>query len=183
MIRELVITAPSGVGLAAVMLILQSRTWDPLQADHATSLHSKPGEILVHLLIPYVLHQHNTAGEEWRADRRLKGCDVARLLPPEVIIHWKTEEYWLSNRSYRRHFTLHSLHDVHEMDACRADPVSLSACVNSRTVGQILIKFGIDVMPLETTPTIGNTNMAEARTCEVGATLATLYTESWYDVW
>jgi hypothetical protein len=32
-------------------------------------------------------------------------------------------------------------------------------------------------------PTIGNTNMADARTCEVGATLAPLNIGSYGDVW
>jgi hypothetical protein len=42
-----------------------------------------------------------------------------------------------------------SLHDVQEMNAYRADPVCLSIWFVSRTDGRILIKFSIDVMPVD----------------------------------
>jgi hypothetical protein len=43
---------------------------------------------------------------------------------------------------------MRSLHDGYEMNSCRADRVGLSACFNPRTVGMILMKFGMDIMPL-----------------------------------
>jgi hypothetical protein len=59
---------------------------------------------------------------------------------------------------------VYSLHDVHEVNIYRADHVCpsthLSIWFNSRTTGQIWMKFGTDVMPLGTTLTISNTNMA-----------------------
>jgi hypothetical protein len=50
--------------------------------------------------------------------------------------------------------------------------------------------FGMDVMPLGTTlkstlqfSTIGNNNMADEQTCEVGSTLAPLAIEPYSDEW
>jgi hypothetical protein len=52
------------------------------------------------------------------------------------------------------------------------------------------MKFVMDVMPLGTTlkyisqfSAIGNTNMADEQTCEVGLTLAPLAIGSYSDVW
>jgi hypothetical protein len=71
---------------------------------------------------------------------------------------------------------IRSLHDVRiKADRIRMF-VCLSACFNSGTAERILMKFGEHVMPLKATPTsyfqmsvIGDNNMADARTCEVGA--------------
>jgi hypothetical protein len=60
--------------------------------------------------------------------------------------------------------------------------VLLSACLNYTTAGRILIKLGTDVTlrwSLTQTRTfeitaVGNTNMADARICEVILTLAPL---------
>jgi hypothetical protein len=53
-------------------------------------------------------------------------------------------------------FIVRSLHEVHEMNAYRADcvcpSVRPSTCLNSETAGRILIKFDTDVMPLDSTP-------------------------------
>jgi hypothetical protein len=56
--------------------------------------------------------------------------------------------------------------------------VHLPACFGSKIAGIILMEFDVDVMPLRVhrirsflLPTIGNTNMAEVRTCETAATL------------
>jgi hypothetical protein len=46
-----------------------------------------------------------------------------------------------------------SLHDAHEMNACGAHLLS-AITHNSRTTRQIWIKFGMDVMPLGSTPNI-----------------------------
>jgi hypothetical protein len=49
---------------------------------------------------------------------------------------------------------MHSLHGVHEMNACIADSVCLSILYtyfNCRTAAWILMKFGMDFMPLEAT--------------------------------
>jgi hypothetical protein len=52
------------------------------------------------------------------------------------------------------------------------------------------MKFGMGVVPLESAlksyfqfPTIGNTNMADEQTCEVGSTLAPLAVGPCNDVW
>jgi hypothetical protein len=74
---------------------------------------------------------------------------------------------------------------MHNMNAYWADGVCLSVCrsewFNSRTAEQSLMKFGMNIMQLKATknsnfefPTIGNTNMADERTCEVGSTLELL---------
>jgi hypothetical protein len=51
------------------------------------------------------------------------------------------------------HFT-RSLHEEHERNALWAGRLSvrLSACFNSRTTGRIRMKFGMEVVPLGTTP-------------------------------
>jgi hypothetical protein len=46
---------------------------------------------------------------------------------------------------------MRSLHNVHEMNAYRADHVCLSSWFNSRTAGRIWIKFGTDIKPLSYT--------------------------------
>jgi hypothetical protein len=76
------------------------------------------------------------------------------------------------------------------MNAYRAGHVYLSAQLNSKTSTQIWVKFGMDIMPLGTTlkpyfsiSTIGNTNMADEQTCEVGSTLAPLAMGPYSDVW
>jgi hypothetical protein len=91
-------------------------------------------------------------------------------------LRYRTSEFWVFKRS---------LHYVHEMNARRADHICLSvrliARFNSRTVGRIWMKFGMDVMPLKATlnsnflfPAIGNTNMEDERTCDARSTLAPL---------
>jgi hypothetical protein len=52
------------------------------------------------------------------------------------------------------------------------------------------MKFGMDIVPLESTlksyfsiPTIGNTRMADERTCEVESTLAPHAIGPYNDVW
>jgi hypothetical protein len=48
------------------------------------------------------------------------------------------------------------------------------------------MKFGMDIRQLGTTfeiPTIGNTNMADEKTCEVGSTLVPLAVGPYNDVW
>lgn len=42
------------------------------------------------------------------------------------------------------------MRDVHKMEACRASCVRM---FNSTTAGQILMKFTMDIMPLETIQT------------------------------
>jgi hypothetical protein len=71
------------------------------------------------------------------------------------------------------------VHSSHEIKSYRMIMSGCSStCFNPGTDGQILMKFGVDVMPLPDPyfyiPTIGNSNMADARTCEVEATLAPL---------
>jgi hypothetical protein len=78
---------------------------------------------------------------------------------------------------------LRSLHSVHEQNSHRAD----SVCTHdSRTAGRILMKFGMNVMPLETTPTsfitIRNTKMANSQTYEVATPLEQPNTGSRNDV-
>lgn len=76
-----------------------------------------------------------------------------------------------------------SLHNVHEMNTCRAD--NDCAWFNSRTGGWILIKFGMDIIPLQATlnhtfqfPTVNNTNMEDEWTCKVAVKTAPL--NIWY---
>jgi hypothetical protein len=49
-----------------------------------------------------------------------------------------------------------SLHDMYEMNSCIAGCVSacLSACFNWRIAGRILMKFGIQILPLGATPNL-----------------------------
>jgi hypothetical protein len=72
---------------------------------------------------------------------------------------------------------------MHEMNAYRADHVSLSVRSSCRMLdspaGRICMKLGLDVMPLVYTlksccsfAAIDNTNTTDYRTCEVGSTLA-----------
>jgi hypothetical protein len=50
--------------------------------------------------------------------------------------------------------TTFSLYSVHKMITHGTDPVCLSVCLpsNSQTNGQLLMKFGTDIMALEATP-------------------------------
>jgi hypothetical protein len=88
---------------------------------------------------------------------------------------------------------MRSLHNVHEMNACRADQVCLSvhmpAWFNLSTAEQIWIKFGMGIMPLGPTlksyfyfPTISSTNMTDKLTCEVGLRLVPLNIGSYNNV-
>jgi hypothetical protein len=82
-----------------------------------------------------------------------------------------------------------SLRDIHEINVY-GNGVSVCPCVytfrNSTSTGRILMKFGMDIMPSQTTPNtyllipmISNTNMADARISEIGTTLAPLNIRSW----
>jgi hypothetical protein len=48
--------------------------------------------------------------------------------------------------------SVHSLHDVHNMNTYRADHICLSVCFTWKTAGRILMKFSVNVMLLEATP-------------------------------
>lgn len=74
---------------------------------------------------------------------------------------------------------MHYLHDVHNMNTYRAVDVRPSVLVfNFRTAGRMLMNFGLNIMLLEAIRpsyfsflTVGNNNIAKARTYEVGVTL------------
>jgi hypothetical protein len=80
MITEVVITIPSGVGLPEAMLTLQSQTSDQLRADHATWLHSRPGEIGFHVRSPLgaaSAHQGWWGMPRRKAAMGLRRCEIA----------------------------------------------------------------------------------------------------------
>jgi hypothetical protein len=55
-------------------------------------------------------------------------------------------------RNFNSFTVMHSLHGVHEMNADKAGHVCMSTCFNSRTTGHILIKYDMDIMPMEANP-------------------------------
>lgn len=72
---------------------------------------------------------------------------------------------------------------------CRVGHVCLFKRYRSIDTGRIWIKFGMGVMQLRfpiksyfSIPMIGNTNMADEQTCDVGSTLAPLSTAPYNDV-
>jgi hypothetical protein len=81
---------------------------------------------------------------------------------------------------------MRSLHNVHEMNAYRAGHVCLSACLHDSTrepldgFGRNLVwtlcHWGIPENRTFKFSTIGNTNMADEQTCQVGSTLVPLAT-------